>query len=120
VTASDVLGNVKEEVLTGQLISPPFLIDNTPPVISAITGAREGTGWHATWNATDALNVIKRAEYSIDGGEWTLVEPSTKLSDSPSLRYDLKLPVVSPGEHVFAVRVTDDYDNQAVAKAIMH
>jgi hypothetical protein len=119
VTASDAPGNVKDEALTGQLVSPPFLIDNTPPAISGLSLAREGTGLRATWNAADALNVIKRAEYSVDGGEWTLVEPATKLSDSLALKYDLKLPGVAVGEHTVAVRVTDDYDNQSVAKMVV-
>jgi sugar lactone lactonase YvrE len=119
VTASDALGNIKDEALTGQLVSAPFLIDNTPPAISKLSGTRDGSGLHATWNAADALNVIKRAEYSIDGGDWLPVEPKTKLSDSPALQYELKLPALSSGEHLLAVRVTDDYDNTAVAKTVV-
>ena len=32
--------------------------------------------------AADALSDIKKAEYSLDGGDWTLVAPVTGLSDS--------------------------------------
>ncbi len=120
VTASDGLSNVKAEALTGQDVSAPFYIDNTPPEISGLTAARDTAGLQAKWKAADALNVIKRAEYSVDGGDWTIVEPLGKLSDSLTLDYDLVVPGTWTGEHTIAVRVTDDYDNTSVAKSILH
>jgi hypothetical protein len=71
-----------------------------------------------TWRAQDALNILTRAEYSLDGGDWLLVEPQGKLSDSLALNYQLTLPLVQ-GEHTIAVRVTDDADNIAVAKTVI-
>jgi hypothetical protein len=115
VTASDSPANVKEEALNASEVSAPFYIDNTPPEIKNLRAAREGNGLRVRWHASDALNVIKRAEYSLDGGEWTLVDPMGKLSDSLALEYDVALPAAA-GEHTVAVRVTDDYDNAAVAK----
>jgi hypothetical protein len=35
------------------------------------------------------------------------------------LAYDLTLDHIAPGEHTLAVRVEDDYDNQAVDKVIV-
>jgi hypothetical protein len=48
-----------------------------------------------------------------------LVAPVTGLSDSHDLSYDLTLDHIAPGEHTLAVRVEDDYDNQAVGKAVV-
>ncbi len=118
ITASDSPGNVEAEALTGQSIGAPFLIDNTPPEISGLVLTRQAAGLHAAWKASDAWNVIVRAEYSLDGHDWTLVEPLGKLSDSLSLSYELTLPNVPPGPHILAVRVADDYENQSVAKAV--
>ena len=118
VIASDQPGNPGGEALTGQLDSAPILIDNTPPVITGLTVSRAGSALRITWKAADALNVIRRAEYAIDGEDWMLVDPVSKLSDSPMLDYALTLPQVAPGEHSIAVRVTDDYDNSAVAKTV--
>ena len=73
----------------------------------------------AQWRAVDTYSTIRRAEYSLDGGEWTLVEPVTKLSDAPQLDYRLSLDNVSPGEHTMAVRVEDLFENQAVAKVVV-
>jgi len=53
----------------------------------------------------------------VDGGEWKVAAPVTKLSDAPELDYALSLEA-GPGEHTIAVRVTDDFDNQAVEKTV--
>ncbi|HTT62340.1 MAG TPA: hypothetical protein VMG35_10885, partial [Bryobacteraceae bacterium] len=90
-----------------------------PPRIASLTGSESGGKLHATWSAADALSNIKQAEYSLDGGDWTLVAPATGLSDSQNLSYDLTLEHVAPGEHTLAVRVADDYDNQSVEKVVV-
>ena len=66
-----------------------------------------------------ALSNIQKAEYSLDGGDWTMAAPAGGLSDSPALAYDLTLDHVTPGEHTLAVRVEDDYDNQATDKVVV-
>ena len=43
---------------------------------------------HISFRAADSFSPIKRAEYSIDAGEWHYVEPVGKLSDSPTEEYD--------------------------------
>jgi hypothetical protein len=118
VTASDAPSNPPSEALTGRMESDPFIIDNTPPKITALTAARNGGKLEVRWHAADALNNISQAEYSLDGGDWTVAAPVTKLSDSPELDYVLSLGATA-GEHTIAVRVKDDYDNEAVEKALV-
>jgi sugar lactone lactonase YvrE len=118
-TASDLPSNTKEDALTGQLESDVFTIDNTPPRITGLSGTRTGSGIQTRWHAADALSTITKSEYSVDGGEWTVVDPVTKLSDSRELDYDLALHDVTPGEHTIAVRVEDEYDNQATEKVVV-
>jgi len=119
VTASDLPGNPPAEALSTSMVSDPFLIDNTPPRIARLAASASGGKLHATWSAADALSNIEKAEYSLDGGDWTLVAPVTGLSDSHELAYDLTLDHIAPGEHTLAVRVEDDYDNQAVDKVVV-
>ena len=119
VTASDLLGNPPADALSTSMVSDPFLIDNTPPRIARLAASASDGKLHATWSAIDALSDIQKAEYSLDGGDWTLVAPVTGLSDSHELAYDLTLDRIAPGEHTLAVRVEDDYDNQAVEKAVV-
>ena len=118
VTASDAPSNPPGEALTAQLVSPPFTIDNTPPKITSLTASRNGGKLEVHWHAADTLSNLDRAEYSLDGGDWTVVEPVTKLSDSPSLDYELTLDVPA-GEHTIAARVWDGNENLAVDKVVV-
>ena len=120
VTASDLPSNPPADALSASMVSDPFLIDNTPPAISGLTASVASSKLHAAWRAADALSDIKKAEYSLDGGDWTLVAPVTGLSDSHQLSYDLTLDRVAAGEHTLAVRVEDGYDNPAVEKFVIH
>jgi hypothetical protein len=119
VTASDLPGNTKEDALTGRLESDVFTIDNTPPRITGLGGTRNANRIEVRWHAADALSVVTKAEYSVDGGDWTLVDPVTKLSDSRELDYALTLSDVTSGEHTIAVRVQDEFENQAAEKVVV-
>ncbi|MBS1874565.1 MAG: hypothetical protein JSU00_15225 [Acidobacteria bacterium] len=120
VTATDALSNPPGSALTGEITSDPFLIDNTPPVISGLTSTPAANNKvEVRWAVKDALSVIDRTEYSINGGDWTLVEPVTHLSDAQELEYRLVVDRPQPGEITIAVRTADDYDNQTVVKTVM-
>jgi hypothetical protein len=118
VTASDAPSNPPAEALTGQMESDPFWIDNTPPKITALVAVRASGKLEVRWHAADALNNVAKAEYSLDGGEWTVAAPESKLSDSLELDYVLSLEA-GTGEHTIAVRVSDANDNQAVEKVVV-
>ncbi len=119
IIASDAPSNPPADALTGQLVSDTFTIDNTPPRISGLSATRNGGKLDLRWHAADALSNIAKAEYSLDGGDWTLAAPVTKLSDSLELDYVLALDA-GPGEHTIAIRVEDDCANQAVDKVVVH
>jgi hypothetical protein len=118
VTASDAPGNPPGETLTARLESSPFLIDNTPPKVTNLAAVRNGGKLAVKWHAADALNTITKAEYSLDGGDWTVVAPTSRISDSLELDYDLSVDA-APGEHTIAVRITDDYDNVGTDKVVV-
>ena len=118
VTATDAPSNPPAEALTAQLESGPFTIDNTPPAISGLTASRSGGKLMVRWHAADALSNLDRAEYSLDGGDWMVAQPVTKVSDSPALDYELSLDA-PPGEHTVAVRVWDGNDNLSVDKVVV-
>ena len=118
IIASDSPDNPPSDALSIHMDSDPFIIDNTPPKITGLSATRNGGKLEVRWHAADALNIISRAEYSMDGGDWTLVAPATRLSDAPELDYQLAIDA-PPGEHTIAVRVADDYDNQATDKVVV-
>jgi sugar lactone lactonase YvrE len=119
VIASDAPGNPPDQALTGELVSDPFTIDNTPPAISALAAEEKAGKLNVRWTASDALSAIDKAEYSVNGGDWTPVDPVTRLSDSRREDYLLSIDRPGPGEQVIAVRVADEFDNQTVAKVVV-
>jgi hypothetical protein len=110
-------------------VSDRFLIDTTPPVLTAVGGRMENGRIHVTLTATDSATPIGHAEYSVDAGPWQYVEPVGKLSDSLTEHYDFEAPLnppppgaappANPTEHVITVRVYDRYENAAAAKAVV-
>ena len=120
VTASDSPSNPPAQALSASLASDPFLIDNTPPQISNLTGSpASGNKLDVRWTARDARSTIDHAEYSVNGGEWMLIDPVNRLSDSPEEEYHLVIDRPSADEQVIAVRVSDEFDNQAVDKIVV-
>ncbi len=119
ITASDAPSNPPDQSLEASLESYPFYIDNTPPQITGLSARASGGKVTVQWKAKDALSVIEKAEYSVNGGDWTVVEPSTRLSDSPELDYRLTLDRAGTAEVTIAVRVTDEYENQSVDKVVV-
>lgn len=118
ITATDAPSNPPAQALTTSAESEPFVIDNAPPEISGLTAAASGNKVDVRFHAKDSLSTLDKAEYSINGGDWTVVEPTTRLTDS--LEHDYRVTVDKGfGETTIAVRVADENDNQAVAKIVV-
>jgi hypothetical protein len=139
VVASDAPAHILGDALTGEHESDHFIIDTTPPVVTALQGSLQGGALHASFVATDAISPIAHAEYSLDAGRWQFLEPVGKLSDSLTEHYDFTVPlsaiavrtppedqpadarpVTDPQEHILTVRVYDRYENVSAAKTVVH
>ena len=120
VVATDAASNPPALALKTERESERFEVDNTPPVVEDIKVAPASgkmTGGHpASFTARDATSAIERAQYSLDGGDWVLVAPSTGISDALVEHYDFGLPSLTPGEHTIAVRVYDRFENGGSGK----
>src|ERR1700746_2897049 len=113
VVASDAPSHSPGEALSAEKESDRFEVDTTPPQIEDLKGSVQGNAIHVQFRAVDSFSPIKRAEYSLDAGEWHFVEPVGQLSDSKSESYDFSLPLASDSlarEHVVVVRAFDRYD----------
>ena len=123
VVASDGPSHSPGEALTVSRESRRFEVDTTPPRIENLAASNEGGQIHVHFRAEDGFSAIKRAEYSVDAGEWKYVEPAGQLSDSKMEDYDFKAPLESTKnaepEHVVVVRVYDKYDNMGAAKTLL-
>ncbi len=119
IIATDAPDNPPDDALSAELTSDVFLIDNTPPEITELQASLTERGIRVRFRARDALNVVARAECSINGGDWLLIEPRDRLADSEVEEYEAVLPKPEGSEFAVAVRATDDYDNQVVAKVVV-
>ena len=122
VIASDAPSHSPQEALSAEKESVRFEVDTTPPQIVELKASVQGGAVHVQFRAVDSFSPMKRAEYSLDAGEWHFVEPVDRLSDSKSESYDFSLPLAgdaSGQEHVVVVRVYDRYDNLVSAKTIV-
>ena len=146
VVASDAPSHSPDEVLSDEKASLRFEVDNTAPRIENLAARVEVQDLHVTFHAADDGSPIKRAEYSIDAGDWQYVEPVGALSDAKIENYDFTVllsnappapeepadqkrkkgkpapaavaPAVPAPEHVVVVRVYDRADNMATAKVV--
>ena len=118
VTASDASSNPPEQALSASRESERFLIDNSSPEISGLAEGANGAKIDVRFHAKDAWSIIGKAEYSVNGGDWKVVEPTTRLADSEEHDYRFQVDR-GQGEVTIAVRVKDEYANEAVAKTVV-
>jgi hypothetical protein len=125
VVASDAPSHSPGEALTASKESRRFEVDTTPPRIENLAASVEGGQIHVTFRSGDGFSPLKRAEYSVDAGEWKYVEPVGELSDAKTENYDFKVAPettkdgAASTEHVVVVRVYDRYDNMGAAKTLV-
>lgn len=93
VVASDAPSHSPDEALTDESESQHFEVDTTPPRIDDLHAAVEHGYLHVTFRASELFAPIKRAEYSVDAGEWQYVEPVGALSDAQLENYDFSAPL---------------------------
>ncbi|HEX5234368.1 MAG TPA: hypothetical protein VFW25_03455 [Silvibacterium sp.] len=130
IVASDALSHNPGEALTGEKVSPRFLIDTTPPVISGMAAHLIEGRIHVDLTATDATTPITHAEYAVDAGHWQYVAPVGNIADSLTEKFSFDAPLrplppdapkpQDASEHVVTVRVFDRNDNAVAVKAVVH
>ncbi len=118
IVASDAPSNPPDEALSTERTSDRFIVDNAPPEILNLRAKPAGDSAEIRFEARDGASPLTRAEWNLDGGEWKLVLPEGRLGDARHESYSLVLHALSPGEHTVAVRVTDEFENQSVAKTV--
>jgi hypothetical protein len=125
VVASDAPSHSPGEALTASRESRRFEVDTTQPQIESLVASVESGQIHVAFRAVDGFSPIKRAEFSVDAGDWKYVDPVGQLSDAKTENYDFKVAPetgsdgLTGSEHVVVVRVYDRYDNMGAAKTVI-
>jgi len=111
IIASDAPDNPLGQALTGERLSEPVDIDNTPPVARAGNNNAGTANPRAVFEVMDATGKVKRADVSINGSPWTPVFPDDGIADSGNERYSVEIPSLGPGEHTVSLRAFDGSGN---------
>jgi sugar lactone lactonase YvrE len=121
VVASDAPENALGQALTGERVSEPVDVDSTPPVVKLAAEPQVTADGHVRvrFNVDDASGMVRRADVSVDGGEWHAVFPEDGIADSPHEVYALDLPVPAAGEHTISLRAVDGSGNVGSARVVV-
>ncbi len=124
IVASDAPSNPPDQALEAERESERFEVDNATPTIGKIDSSpsatnadrSKGASYDFKFTASHETNNIDKAQYSVDGGDWIIVRPTTGISDYKTETYSFTVRGLSPGEHTVAVRAYDRFENVGAAK----
>jgi hypothetical protein len=112
ITASDAVDNPVGQALSGERLSEPVEIDNTPPTVKVLSQPQvRADGVVAVFGVDDVTGKIRRADASIDGAPWSPIFPDDGIADSGHERYSLTFGGLTPGEHTISLRAFDQSGN---------
>jgi hypothetical protein len=113
VTVSDSPSNPESLALSAERESDPFDVDNTPPTVTLTLAS------NTTVRAVvkDDSSLVRKAEFSVDGGRWQEVHPVDGINDEMEETYEVPVGNLgSPGPHVLVVRGTDLLGNASTSR----
>jgi hypothetical protein len=111
IIASDAPDNPSGQALSGERVSEPVDIDNTPPVLRVASSPQSGSGARVVFDVDDVTGKIRRGDFSLDGALWTPLFPVDGIADSSHEQYSIDLPALGPGEHTVSLRAFDASGN---------
>ena len=107
--------NFQERVLGS---SQPVLVDQTPPRLTLSAARRNGDKVEIDVDAVDTGSAIRRAEYSVNGSEWRLLEAADGITDGRVERFTISV-TANPNETSIVVRVFDSAGNPGLARTVV-
>ena len=119
VVASDKPSNPGSTARETELVSAPVQFDNTPPVLQAAEPRRSGNAVEIQVRASDAASSLRRAEYSVDAGNWQPLEAADGVIDGPEEQFTVRLDNLQAGEHLVVVRAYDASNNAGLIKVVV-
>jgi len=121
VLASDAPDNPPGKALSGERLSEPLDIDNTPPVVHLI-GEPQATpnGIRLIFDVEDATGRVKRADLSVDGSPWNPIFPDDGIADNARERYTIDLPAAAARDQTVSLRAFDNSGNVGTISVTVH
>jgi hypothetical protein len=115
VVASDRGSNPVVKALSGEAVSDPFEIDNTPPMVKirAVAGLDNVV---VTGVVEDQISAILSAKYAVNSGDWDVVFAEDTIFDSPKEKLNFEIGSLKPGVYTLVIRAEDVLGNVGVGK----
>jgi hypothetical protein len=105
--------------LEDEILSEPFAIDNSPPVVRLTTSRDKGVVVVRA-RFEDAVTPVRGASWNLDYADHgPRLAATDGLYDSRVEEALLRLDDLPPGEHVIGVQAWDDLDNVGVARVVV-
>jgi hypothetical protein len=112
VTASDERSNTTTTKLTGSRITEPVVVDNTGPVIKKYSIESRKKTVTLKMQVSDQLSAIGKVDYTVDSNaDWISTVPDDLVYDTTIEDFTIVIEELDAGEHIIAVRVSDDVGN---------
>jgi len=112
VVASDAPDNPPGKALSGERLSEPLDIDNTPPVVRVVGQPQVSqNGIRLVFDVEDATGRVKRADVSVDGSPWSPTFPDDGIADNARERYTIDLSSTNATEQTVSLRAFDSSGN---------
>ncbi|MCP5048776.1 MAG: hypothetical protein GY940_16515 [bacterium] len=109
VAADDALANSPDTSKSHAMVSSPFLIDSTAPMVSDFSAV----GKRIKFTVTDSTSIVSTVLYSLDGNLWFPVFPTDTINDSKSETFDFNLNDTKSKKIIF-LKVMDEFTNSKV------
>ena len=119
VTASDGASQPFNTALSAVWKTPAFIVDHTPPVITALTAVPEGDGVRVKFQARDESSMLKEAALSADGDAWLELVPEDGIFDTRDKTFNVLVPRDRIKGSRVLVRVTDAKNNEQTATVVI-
>jgi len=119
VVASDQESNPPKTARSGELMSAPFWVDNTPPQVRVLKQEVTGSRVQVQFQVQDETSPLRSAETATDGGDWREIYSDDGIVDSRLETFTVKAEKLEPGEHIVTLRAFDTAGNAGVGKAVV-
>lgn len=112
VVASDAPDNPPGQKLTGERLSEPVDIDNTPPVVKVMGQPQVSRdSVRVVFTVDELTGKLKKADASLNGAAWIPVFPDDGIADSGHETYSVDFGLLGAGEHTISLRAFDTSGN---------
>jgi len=112
VTASDQRSNTTTTKLSAGRLSDPVVVDNAGPVIKKYSLETAQSTTTLKLQISDVFSAIGSVHYTVDSNaDWISTVPNDLVYDTTDEDFTIVIEDLEAGEHIIAVKVSDDVGN---------